>query len=128
MTWLTKLGGLLFKSDEGIIGQLADVADKFIETKDEKRVFIEKGIERVFQDRKDARENSKNHKPLIFIYAIVFLVGYLGLTFFFLRMLFRGIELNDYAQTIIATLWGGFTAKINTIVDFLFGASEKDGK
>lgn len=113
---------------EGAINSVANVADKFIETKEEKKAFIERQTDRIFEDRKNAREHGKDNKMLVKVFAITFLVAYVGLTFYLIFMISKSGELPDFAKTIISMLWGGLTAKINTIVDFLFGASDNSNK
>lgn len=103
----------------------ADIIDRFVDTKEEKAKRAMDLVKMEYEDRANARSNSGNYKPLIFVYAIVFLLAYIGLTVLMIGIVTKNNDMGEFAQTIISTLWGGLTAKINTIVDFLFGASQE---
>lgn len=126
MGWLDFLNK---NSAAGVAGELlekgADIIDRFVDSKPEKEARAMELVKMEYADRADARKNSGNYKPLIFVYAIVFLIAYIALTFYMIQIITQRAEMSDFAQTIISMLWGGLTAKINTIVDFLFGSSQE---
>lgn len=126
-----------------IIGKLftskaMDVIDKVVKDKDLKQQLesnfktLEKNVEAeanrlAVEDRKSARELFKTDSKLQKIFAIVFLVGYIAVTFLVLygayEMTVNDVVFNNETVAIITMLFTAMSNKINTIVDFLFGGS-----
>lgn len=77
-------------------------------------------------DKQGARSMYKTDAGLQKVFAIVFLLGYLGLLGFIMYWLFDGVELNQTTSNFMFIILGGMSAKVNTIIDFLFGGSTKD--
>ena len=138
-TMFKKIIGLLTKGTGG----LADLADRFITTPDEKKAF-EKGLkefearvtrellELEVQDRMNAREMYKEDSKLQKAYAIVFLVAYISITIVMLFGIYKissvDVEIPEYAIGFVSTLFGAMSTKVSTITDFLFGGSMKEQK
>lgn len=131
-----------FKSGvDGIIKGTGDILDKFIESPEEKnkakaellaheltikKMAAQAEIE-VYKDRNSAREMYKDDSSLQKIFAITFLVGYIGLTGAILYFLFSGTltGLENWAVALISSIFTAMSTKVATICDFLFGGSSK---
>ncbi len=140
MSWITDIiGGGGSKIVDSIIGGV----DKFV-TSDEDRqklqmmkaeadleirklVFDAEG--KRLNDVSDARAMYKHDNGLQKIFAMTFLVGYIVLTVFMLWMVTswvggQKIVVPDWGVALISTVYGQMSAKVSTIVDFLFGSSK----
>jgi hypothetical protein len=77
------------------------------------------------EDKKSAREMYKDDSILQKIFALTFLIGYILLTVAFLIVMFQYTAvLASWKIGMIGTIWGGTSAKLNTIIDFQFGSSQ----
>lgn len=125
MNWLKNLFG-----GKNIIESAADVADRFIETKEEKREFFKEIYQIEIDERNKAREMYKTDNVMQKIYAGTFLAGYLALTGWLIYAIITGSikEVNQFETGLIGSIWGGMTAKVNTITDFFFGNSDQTNK
>ena len=114
-------------SGGGIIKQAADVADRFIETKSDKREFFIEIYTKEIEERNKAREMYKTDNVMQKIYAATFLAGYLGLTAWLIYAIISGQikQVNQFETGMIGTIWGGMSAKVNTVTDFFFGSSDQ---
>lgn len=85
----------------------------------------------MYADRADARDMYQADSDLQKLWAQVFLYGYIGFTAIFILVVYllstRQITVEGWAVSLISAIWGGMTAKVSTINDFLFGGS-KDGQ
>ncbi len=120
---ITKVGGT-----DKLIDSIAGAADEFVLTKEEKaqlRLELEK---LTYSDRADAREMYENNSSLQKIYALAFLFIYAvltaGLIFLVYKLVKNGFALPDWSIALMSSIWGGISAKILTITDFLFGSSK----
>ena len=120
---IAKVGGV-----DKLIGGIVNAADEFITTKEEKELLKLELEKLIYNDRADAREMYENNSSLQKVYAIAFLVFYTALTgaLFFLvySMVKKEFDMPDWAIAFISTMWGGMSAKVSTITDFLFGSSK----
>ncbi len=123
MKWLTKLFG-----GDKILNEVANVVDRFVDTKDDKRAFFKEVYQLRSADRAGARRlyggaNNGMQK----VYAFTFLIAYIALTAWLIYSIVHGkIEhISQFETGLIGSIWGGMTAKVNTITDFFFGSSEK---
>ena len=57
---MSKLLNMLTGGSASLIDKAVDIADKFIETPEEKKAFIEKAYEQEVEDRRAARDMGKN--------------------------------------------------------------------
>lgn len=122
MKWLHTLFG-----GKSILGEVASVVDRFVETKDEKRAFFKEVYQLQQEERANAREMYRGADNLMQkVYALTFLVAYLSLTGWLIYSIVNGRieDINQFETGLIGSIWGGMTAKVNTITDFFFGSSE----
>ena len=61
---MSKLLSLLTGNSTSLIDKAVEVADKFIETPEEKKAFIEKAYEQEVEDRRAARDQGKKKASL----------------------------------------------------------------
>ena len=124
MKWLKKIFG--GGGQGSVLNQVADVVDRFVDTKEDKRDFFIEVYKMQAEDRASARELYGKDGSLQKIYAIIFLLAYIGLTAFMMYWAFNhnDLELTDFMQVTISTIFGAMSAKVSTVTDFFFGASE----
>ena len=123
MKWLSKLVG-----GKSIINEVAGVVDRFVDTKADKRDFFKE----VYKLRADERASARNmysgaDNLMQKVYAFTFLFAYLGLTVWLIFSIINGNidNINQFETGLIGSIWGGMTAKVNTITDFFFGSSNE---
>lgn len=79
------------------------------------------------KDRQHARETFTEDNSLHKIYAYGFGGAYIVLTLLFLWIGYKwsvdNVEVNEFVITLVSTLFGAMSSKVNTITDFLFGSS-----
>ena len=126
MSIFKKVGQFLAGSNP--VETIAGVVDRFTESKDEKRELFKEIYKLDAEERANARALYGKDSTVQKIFAMVFLIAYVTLTGFMLYWAFNhsNMELSDFQITTISTTFGAMSAKINTIVDFFFGASDKD--
>lgn len=118
MSWLLNL--IKPKDGKGIITELADNIDRFVNSPEDKKEVLKM----VIQDRQSAREMYMNDSGLQKVFAIFFLAIWAGLLYLLMRhFVFQTIALAEWQIAFINTVWGGVSMKLGTIVDFLFGGS-----
>jgi hypothetical protein len=137
------LGTILGKGTGDLISSIGDTAKKFITTEADRQAFemaLQKAAldakrlemeaeQEYFKDRSSARDMYKHDNSLQKLFALTFLVGYIILTAYMVylvtvRMTQGEFEIPDWAVALISTIYGGLSAKMNTLVDFLFGSSQ----
>lgn len=128
------------KSSTDIVTSLADVADRFIQTKEEKAEFklemikAQQEIQKLtmeaeklyFEDRQSARQMQIQTKSKVpGILTMVFTVAYFLVTSFMLFFLLGKleVELSQFVTVFISTIFGAFNAIMVQIVSFYFGSS-----
>ena len=144
MSWITDLvsGGA-----SKIVDSVVSGVDKFVTTDEDRQklqmmkaeaelelkklAFTAEG-ERL-KDVSDARAMYKTDNGLQKIFAMTFLVGYIVLTCFMLWMVTswvggQKIVVPDWGVALISTVYGQMSAKVSTIVDFLFGSSKSSSE
>ena len=131
-----------FKSGiEGVGNVVDDIIDNFVESPEEKNkakaLWLTHDLElkkqaaqaeiEVYKDRQSAREMYKDDSSLQKIFAITFLIGYIGLTGVILYFLFSGTltGLENWGVALISSIFTAMSTKVATICDFLFGGSSK---
>lgn len=81
-------------------------------------------------DKQRATDLYKHDNQLQKILSLTFLILYIVLSFVLLYGLYKvsidGVELDNYVVGFVSALHGGMSTKVNTIVDFFFGASTGD--
>ena len=106
-----------------LIEGIGSVVDRFVTTdkeKDEMKIAL---MEVVNSDKDSARSLYKKDSWLQKVYGIVFLLGYIGISYYMMDMLFDIKEVNSVTSTFISMIFTAMSMKVNTITDFLFGGS-----
>lgn len=118
--------GKIFGGGKSPFEAIADTVDRFVDTKEEKREFLEKAWEMHKEDRDSARNLYGKDSTVQKVYAITFLLGYLALTGWLVYAIKTGSikDVTQFETGMIGTIWGAMSAKVNTVVDFFFGAAE----
>lgn len=124
MSIFTKIGS--FFSDNPI-KTIADTVDRFSESKDEKRELFKEIYKLDAEERANARALYGQDSSIQKLFAIIFLLAYVGITGFMLwwAVNHASMELSDFQITTLSTTFGAMSAKVNTITDFFFGSSDK---
>jgi len=150
MNWFGIAKELIIPSSgKNLIESGADIIDRFVDTKGEKaerevaavaakrefdlliREFEVRANEATLKDRQDARSMYKEGDNLLQkIYAMFFLAAYFAIISFMIYTLFGPafsasvIEIPAWGISLISSIFGGMSTKVNTITDFLFGGSQ----
>ena len=145
---MSKVGAILGKIFSGgadkIVGTIFDGIDDLTLSKEEKLRIEENAKRAVFRyeldlkaatkaafeaevaDRNSARDLYRSDSLLQKIFALTFLLAYVGLTLFLLYCFFfpgAKVELQQWEIGFVSTLFGAMSTKVSTITDFLFGGS-----
>jgi hypothetical protein len=141
MGWLRDLIG---NTAGEVVDSVGNTVDRFIHTGEEKaqwelakqelqlkfRQLEMEADNRLLKDRVSAREMYEKDSGLQKLFAIIFLGGYLVisglLVWLVMSFLSEAVEFEAPAWlvSLISTVFGAMSAKVNTIVDFLFGGSQ----
>src|SRR6056297_1675346 len=127
---LKLLKGLFSKGEgQGMLKDVADVVDRWVDTKEDKREFFKELYKMEASEKANARAMYGADNVMQKIYAITFLVAYLALTAWLIYAIINGSieQVNQFETGLIGSIWGAMTSKVNTITDFFFGASENKG-
>lgn len=115
--WLSKLIG---KSQ--LIDKAVDIADRFIDTPEEKKDFIKEAYQAEVQDRNTARQAGRDKAaPEILSYITLLLAIGLGLALF--TDVVNWSNLTEVQKGLMQTFLGVFLAKLNDIYGYWFGSS-----
>jgi len=125
----------------GLFGKVLDnaegILDKVITTDKErdeaklalKSIMLEaerEAFAKEVEDRKSARDMYKDDAIIQKVLATLFTVAYFGITFvMFNYFVTKSLELGEFEISFISTIFGAMSAKVNTIIDFVFGGSSK---
>lgn len=111
---------------KGPLTEVADIVDRFVDTKEDKREFFKEIYQMQSEDRASARSLYGKDSSVQKVFALTFLLAYVGLTGFMIYWAFNNSEmqLTDFMQVTISTTFGAMSAKVSTVTDFFFGASE----
>lgn len=131
-----------------VIKSVGDTVDKFVTTdaerenlkieltkvinahEEKQQELVNDELQSVLSDKQSARDMYKANSSLQKIFAISFLLCYVGLAATILMVCTKSMQLADYAIALISTIFGSMSNKVGTITDFLFGSSmgskEKD--
>ena len=98
--------------------------DEIFTTQEEKLQGKMELFKMAVADRSSAREMYSKDNWLQKVFAIFFLVAWVGLTAMMLNyFIFDDIHLENWQIAFISTINGGISTKLSTIVDFLFGGA-----
>lgn len=128
------------KKAGGIIQSIADTADRFIQTPEEKAAFklemmkyememtklTMQAESEYFKDRNSARAMNKSDPLTPRILTIIFTVAYFAITTFMFALVIKMInqDLNDFVVSFISSIFGAFNSIMVQIVSYYFGASK----
>ena len=119
---MSKLLSLLTGGGTSLIDKAVDIADKFIETPEEKKAFIEKAYEQEIEDRRAARDLGKN-KVTPDILTYVTLVIALGLATAVFTDYLDWENLSEVQKGLITTFSGFFLRTLGDVYGYWFGSS-----
>lgn len=133
MKWLKSLLG------KNPIDSIFEGIDKLSTSKEEKELLRHEAIKLELEaqklkigDKDSARAMYAKDSSLQKIFAIIFLVSYIGLSFYILHLFANGEfgTISSYEAGFISSIFTAMSTKVNTVCDFLFGGSqsEKDYK
>jgi Na+-transporting NADH:ubiquinone oxidoreductase subunit NqrB len=118
--------GILNKIIGGASGSLIDkavqVADKFIDTPEEKKAFIKEAYEQEIKDRNAARELGKSKStPDILTYITLAIA--VGLAFAIFTDILDWSVLTEVQKGLITTFSGFFLRTLGDVYGYWFGSS-----
>ena len=119
---MSKILNLLTGGGTSLIDKAVDIADKFIETPEEKKAFIEKAYEQEIEDRRVARNLGKN-KVTPDILTYVTLVIALGLATAVFTDYLDWENLSEVQKGLITTFSGFFLRTLGDVYGYWFGSS-----
>lgn len=98
--------------------------DEIFTTQEEKLQGKMELFKMAVTDRDSARNMYTNDSWLQKVFALFFLLAWIGLTALMLNyFVFKNIELQDWQIAFVSSINGGISTKLSTIIDFLFGGS-----
>ena len=125
---------------KNLVGNASTILDEVITT-DEERAEAKQKLEELLknheknmfelevEDRKSARTMYQDDSQIQKILASLFTIAYFVLSFVMFRYFMIGdINLGEFEISLISTIFGAMSAKVNTVVDFFFGGSSDKKK
>nr|WP_321411191.1 hypothetical protein [uncultured Carboxylicivirga sp.] len=98
--------------------------DEIFTTKEEKLQGKMELFKMAVADRDSARDMYSKDSWLQKVFAIFFLLAWIGLTSLMLNyFVFQTIQLQDWQIAFVSSINGGISTKLSTIIDFLFGGA-----
>jgi len=116
------LNKIIGAGSTSLIDKAVDIADKFIETSEEKKAFIEKAYEQEVEDRRAARDMGKN-KTTPDVLTYITLVIALGLAVAIFTDLLDWETLTEVQKGLITTFSGFFLRTLGDVYGYWFGSS-----
>lgn len=105
-----------------LIDKAVDIADKFIETSEEKKAFIKEAYEQEVKDREAARELGKSKStPDVLTYITLAIACGLGLAIF--TDIIDWSTLTEVQKGLITTFSGFFLRTLGDVYGYWFGSS-----
>lgn len=119
MNWLGKIVGA---SSASLIDKAAEVADRFIDTPEEKKAFIKEAYAQEIKDREAARDLGKNKTtPDVLTYITLFIALALGVAIF--TDILDWKTLSEVQKGLITTFSGFFLRTLGDVYGYWFGSS-----
>lgn len=124
------IAGMFSKgSGTTVIKEVFEGIDSLTTSTAEKEELKLKAMNMYMDDMKSARTMYMTDSWLQKVFAMVFLISYISLTALLVWGLWvyvknGSVDAPEWVVAFISSLWGGLSAKLNTIVDFLFGSSK----
>jgi hypothetical protein len=98
--------------------------DEIFTTQEEKLQGKMELFKMAVADRGSAREMYAKDSWLQKVFAIFFLIAWVGLTALMLNyFVFHTVQLDEWQIAFISSINGGISTKLSTIIDFLFGGA-----
>ena len=119
---MSKLLNMLTGGSSSLIDKAVNIADKFIETPEEKKAFIEKAYEQEVEDRRVARDMGKN-KTTPDVLTYITLVIALGLAVAIFTDILDWETLTEVQKGLITTFSGFFLRTLGDVYGYWFGSS-----
>ena len=119
---MSKLLKLLGANPASLIDKAADIADRFIDTPQEKKEFIKEAYAQEIKDREAARDLGKN-KATPDVLTYVTLVIALGLAVAVFTDLLDWGNLSEVQKGLITTFSGFFLRTLGDVYGYWFGSS-----
>ena len=111
----------LLGSDK-LLDKAVDIADRFIDTPDEKKEFLKEAYQVEVKDREQARVNNQDKiTPEVISYFTIAFTLFLGLALF--GDWVEWTTLTEVQKGMIQTFLGVMLAKVNDIYGYWFGSS-----
>jgi len=119
MKWINKIVGA---SSASLIDKAVEVADKFIDTPEEKKAFIKEAYTQEIKDREAARDLGKNKTtPDVLTYITLFIALALGVAIF--TDILDWKTLSEVQKGLITTFSGFFLRTLGDVYGYWFGSS-----
>lgn len=119
MKWLSKIAGA---SSASLIDKAVEVADKFIDTPEEKKAFIKEAYAQEIKDREAARDLGKNKStPDVLTYITLVIALALGIAIF--TDILEWKTLSEVQKGLITTFSGFFLRTLGDVYGYWFGSS-----
>jgi hypothetical protein len=119
---MSKLLNMLTGGGTSLIDKAVEVADKFIDTPEEKKAFIKEAYEQEIKDREAARELGKNKStPDVLTYVTLAIACGLGLAIF--TDIIDWSTLSEVQKGLITTFSGFFLRTLGDVYGYWFGSS-----
>jgi len=119
---MSKLLNMLTGGTTSLIDKAVEVADKFIDTPEEKKAFIKEAYEQEVKDREAARELGQNkYTPDVLTYITLAIACGLGLAIF--TDIIDWSTLSEVQKGLITTFSGFFLRTLGDVYGYWFGSS-----
>lgn len=119
---MSKLLKLLGGNATPLIDKAVEVADKFIDTPEEKKAFIKEAYDQEIEDRRAARELGKNKvTPDVLTYVTLGIAVGLGVAIF--TDVINWSTLSEVQKGLITTFSGFFLRTLGDVYGYWFGSS-----
>jgi hypothetical protein len=116
------LNKLIGGAGGSLIDKAAEVADKFIDTPEEKKAFIKEAYAQEIKDREAARELGKNKTtPDVLTYVTLVIACGLGIAIF--TDIIDWGALSEVQKGLITTFSGFFLRTLGDVYGYWFGSS-----
>jgi len=106
-------------SGKSTITELADVADRFITTPDDRRDFALSLYQLGLADVSNARANAGKGSWMLYFLALVIVSGFFGLVYF---LTVHGPPANDSTGAVLM-LFGSLATAFGSVTQYFFGSS-----
>lgn len=125
--------GIFKKAGGSLVGELMkgakEIADEIFTNQEEKNAFLLDVYKENTKDRQSARNMYMVSGWLQQVFAVVFLLAWVVLTYMFVQQFgTHQLNLEDWQIALLTSIYTGVNIKLATIIDFLFGGKIKADK